>query len=266
MDHSLPTHHPSWKYVGISAATIVLGALIAIAFIDDPLRGFIERRVNQRLDGYRLTIGSLDFHPVGFSIDLENVVPVKTQHPDQPILKIPFWSASVHWRDLLRGALVSDHRFERPTLQITRAQAIEEADDTRALTERGWQEAVLAIYPSDVNELDIAAGEVSYADSPASKPLRLQRIHFRAGNILNIESPANTYRSRISLHAQVFGLGQLTVDGKADFLAQPHAGVDAHVELTDIPRTDVLPLTERANVILREGLLKAKGHASILPL
>ena len=113
-------------------------------FIDEPLRGFIERRVNQRLDGYRLTIGSLDFHPMGFSIDLENVVLVKTQHPDQPILKIPLWGASVHWRDLLRGALVSDHRFERPTLQITRAQAVEEArDDTRALTERGWQKAVL---------------------------------------------------------------------------------------------------------------------------
>ena len=264
MDQSLRTHHP-WKYVGIGVATIVLGALIAIVFIDEPLRGFIERRVNQRLDGYRLTIGSLDFHPMGFSIDLENVVLVKTQHPDQSILKIPLWGASVHWRDLLRGALVSDHRFERPTLQITRAQAVEEADDTRALTERGWQKAVLAVYPLDINELDIVDGEVSYADSPTSKPLQLQAVQFRAGNIRNIESPDNTYPSRISLQAQVFGSGQVTVDGKADFLAQPHVGVDAHVELTDIPLTDLLPLTGRANVILREGLLKAKGHVEYSP-
>jgi hypothetical protein len=207
MDQPLPTHHP-WKYAGIGVAAIVMGALIAIAFIDDPLRGFIERRVNRSLDGYRLTIGSLDFHPVGFSIDLENVVLVKTQHPDQPILKIPLWSASVHWRDLLRGALVSDHHFLRPALRITRAQAVEEAGDTRALTERGWQKAVLAVYPLDVNELDIADGDISYADSPTSEPLRLQRVHFRASNIRNIESPDNTYPSRVSLRAQVFGSGQ----------------------------------------------------------
>ena len=264
MNQSLPTHHPL-KYAGIGVAAIVIGALIAIAFIDDPLRAFIERRVNQSLDGYRFTIGSLDFHPIGFSIDLENVVLVRTQHPDEPILKIPFWSASVHWQDLLRGALVSDHHFLRPALQITRAQAVEEAGDTRALTERGWQKAVLAVYPLEVNELDIVDGDISYADSPTSKPLRLQGVHFRATNIRNIESPDHTYPSRVSLRAQVFGSGQLTVDGKADFLAQPHVGVDAQVELTDIPLADLLPLTGRANVILREGILKAKRHVEYSP-
>ena len=103
---------------------------------------------------------------------------------------------------------------------------------------------------------------------PTRRPVNLcscRPIHFRAGNIRNIESPDNTYPSRISLQAQVFGSGQLTVDGKADFLAQPHAGIDAQVELTDIPLTDLLPLTGRANVILREGLLKAKGHVEYSP-
>ena len=37
------------------------------------------------------------------------------------------------------------------------------------------------------------------------------------------------------------------------------------VELTDIPLTDLLPLTGRANVILREGQLKAKGHVEYSP-
>ena len=115
MDQSLRTHH-AWKYVGIGVATIVLGALIAIAFIDEPLRGFIERRVNQRLDGYRLTIGSLDFHPIGFSIDLENVVLVKTQHPDQPILKLPFWT-----RECALARLAARRAGQRSPIRTTGA-------------------------------------------------------------------------------------------------------------------------------------------------
>ncbi len=264
MDRFISAHR-AWKYVGTGFAVIVLLVLLALTFIDGPLRGYIERRVNQSLDGYRLSIGSIDFHPVGFSIDLENVVLVQTQHPDQPMMKIPFWSASVHWRDLLRGALVSDHRLERPALHITRVQAVEETGDARALTERGWQEALLAIYPLDINQLHIVDGEISYADSPTSKPLRLQAVQFRAGNIRNIESPDHTYPSRINLQAQVFGSGRLTVDGQADFLAQPYAGIDADVELTDIPLTDLLPLTGRVNVIVREGLLKAEGHVEYSP-
>ena len=113
--------------------------------------------------------------------------------------------------------------------------------------------------------MNISDGDISYADSPNSKPLRLQAVQFHAGNIRNIESPENTYPSQIHLQAQVFGSGRLTVDGQADFLAQPHAGIDAEVELSDIPLKDLLPLTGRANVILREGQLKATGHVEYSP-
>ncbi|MBI4003126.1 MAG: DUF748 domain-containing protein [Nitrospira defluvii] len=259
MDQSLPTRR-RWKRVGIGLALCVVLLSIAGACIDDPLRGYIERPVNQSLDGYRLTIGSLDFHPVGFSIDLENVVLVQTQQPDQPILKIPLWSASVHWRDLLRGALVSDHRFERPSVRVTRAQAAEEAGDDWALKERGWQEALLERYPLEINALEITDGDVTDIDSSNSKPLRWQAIQFHAENIRNIESADHVYPSEIKLSAQVFDSGRLTVEGKADFLAEPHLGVDANVTLAHVALKDLLPLAGRMNLQVRDGILDAKGH------
>lgn len=254
-----------WKATGLGLGLLALLVAIALAFIDEPLRGYIERQANQLLDGYRLTIGALDFHPLGLSVDLEEVALVDVQRPEQPMIRIPHWSAGVHWRELLRGHVVSDHRFERPSLHITRSQAIEEAEGEGALKEPGWQEAVLAIYPLAINEVIISDGDISYADSPNSKPLRLQAVQFRAGNIRNIESPEHTYPSTVTLQAEVFDSGRLTVNGKADFLAQPHVGIDADVNLNKVLLKDLLPLTGRSNLILTEGRLDAQGHVEYSP-
>ena len=101
-----------WWVIGIPVgALIVLG--LTLAFIDEPLRAYAERQLNQRVEGYTFHIGALDFHPIGLSMDLENVSVVQRDHPDPPVAQLTKWHASIHWRELLSGKLVSDHLIER---------------------------------------------------------------------------------------------------------------------------------------------------------
>src|SRR5919106_1339779 len=101
--------------------TVIIG--LALAFIDEPLRAYAEREMNRHLDGYTVKIGGLDFHPVGLSIDFENVLVFQDEYPDPQIAEIPRWHASIHWRSLLSGRLVSDHAVDRPVMHVTLSQA-----------------------------------------------------------------------------------------------------------------------------------------------
>ncbi|HEY7869083.1 MAG TPA: hypothetical protein VIF59_07640, partial [Methylomirabilota bacterium] len=71
-------------------AVIALVALVTLAatslfFSDEPLRRYTEAKINARLKGYSATIGSLDYNPVSFSLDLRDIVIVQDEHPDPPV-------------------------------------------------------------------------------------------------------------------------------------------------------------------------------------
>src|SRR5918997_3623654 len=252
-----------WWSVGIlGVLALVIG--LVLAFIDEPLRRYAERQLNQ-VEGYTFRIGMLDFHPIGFSVDLENVTMFQTEHPNPPIAEIPKWHASIHWRELLTGNLVSDHTIERPRLHINRQQLKKEAKDDVPVEERGWQEAVLAVYPLEINEFAITEADIVYLDTPKAKPLHVSRVNFRAENIRNIKSEERTYPSNVHLDGAAFDVGSVTIDGSADFLSQPHMGVKVDVALQQIKLEDLSPVIGRYNMQLRQGLLSATGHIEYSP-
>jgi hypothetical protein len=240
-------------------------AALALKFIDEPLRAYAERELNRRVQGYTFHIGKLDFHPIGLSLDLEQVSVVQTEHPDPPLAQVTKWHASVHWGALLSGRLVSDHLMDHPVLHITRPQAAAEAHDDVPTDDKGWQEAVLAIYPLQINEFRIEEGDLTYRESATSKPLHLSAIKFKAGNIRNVRSKADEYPSPVHLEAEVFEQGRLTLDGHADFLAQPSTSLDADVTLNDVALKNMLPLTAQHQVQLSQGMLAAEGHVEYSP-
>ena len=78
-----------WAWLlGIAAMVLVLAYAIAF-LIDEPLRRLTERQMNARMTGYTARIGHLDFHPIGFAVDLRDVVIVQDAHPDPPVLRVP---------------------------------------------------------------------------------------------------------------------------------------------------------------------------------
>ena len=249
----------------IVVVVLVLAIGIVLSLIDEPLRRYAEREFNRHVDGYTLTIGRLDFHPIGLSVDFENARLSQNEHPDPPVADISRWHASIHWGALLGGYLVSDHLVERPVLHITRPQAKTEASDEKPLKNRGWQDAILAVYPLKIDIFRIKEGDVTYLDNPRSKPLHIGSLNMLAENIRNIQSKERTYPSGLHLDGQVLDSGYVMLDGSADFLSEPHMGIYADIELRDIRLDDVVPVTGRYNIQLRKGLLSAKGHVEYSP-
>jgi hypothetical protein len=233
--------------------------------LDAPLRGYVERQINRRLQGYTVRIGTLDVHPFSASVDLHEVAVVQDAHPDPPVVHVPQLHASVQWRALLRARVIADVQVERPALHLNLTQLAHEARDEVPVQERGWQEAVQAVSPLHINEVRIVEGEVTYVDKDWSRPMRLRQLHVRAGNIRNVKSAAGVYPSDLQVDGVIVDSGTFKLEGQADFLAVPHMAVKAQVALEQIALAPFQPVARRHNLDLRRGTLSAAGDLEYAP-
>ena len=268
MSSPAPQHsrsfHRVWQWLAAATLVVLLVLGITLIFIDEPLRAYAERELNRRVEGYTFHIGALDFHPLGLSLDVEQVTVVQNEHPDPPVAQVATWHASIHWRELLSGHLVSDQWIDHPIVHFTRPQAAKEVQDPPA-DQKGWQEAVFAIYPLQINEFRIKDGDITYRENTTSKPLHISQLNVRAGNIRNVRSKPHEYPSEVHVDAVVFDRGRLQLDGQADFLAEPSMAMNADVNLQDIALADVLPLTAQHQVHVTQGILFTDGHVEYAP-
>jgi hypothetical protein len=263
---------PGWPpsrrwWWALGAVTVVVALAYAAAFmLDEPMRRSMEARMNAALKGYHVSIRHLDFHPFGFSLDLEDVVLRQDTVPDPPVAAIPRLSASVEWRQLIRARLVGEIEIVRPSVNLNLSQAREEAKDPTPVERKGWQEALEAIYPLKINLFTITDGTFVYTDAGPFKPLHLRHVNVEASNIRNVKSKERTYPSEVHASAQVFEQGRLQIDGNADFLAEPHVGILADIALSGIELDYFRPLTSRfANVTVKGGVLSAEGRVEYAP-
>jgi hypothetical protein len=238
---------------------LVMIAVFAAYFVDEPLRRQTEARINAALEGYTVRIGRLDFHPIGFSLDLEDAVIVQNDNPEPPVARIPNLTASVDWRALLFGRVVADFRIDDPVIVINLQHFESERRDQTALHERGWQAALQAIYPLKINEFVIANGQLTYIDRGPYQPLEIRSLDFTARNIRNVRSRPGVYPSDVHLEGAVFEKGRVELDGNADFLAEPHVAFQANVAFDQIDLSYFRPITERYHFDVRGGVITTRG-------
>ena len=258
-------HGPARRLVGAGLALVLPFAMLAAFFIDEPLRRYMERQMNAHLKGYTIRIAKLDFHPLGFAIDLEDWTVAQEAHPEPPVASFERLTASVQWHALILGRLVATFHFERPRIHVNRQHLLAEARDEVAIEDRGWQQALEAIYPLKINELTVSDGEVTYIDDDPKRPLTLKAVDFVASNIRSIRSRERTYPSDLHLTATVFDSGKLSLDGSADFLAEPHLGLKADLGLEGMKLDYFAPVAQRYNVAITNGTLSAEGNLEYSP-
>src|SRR6266566_4632172 len=257
---SVRRHRRLWIFIGVPLA-IVLVIAYAIAFlIDEPLRRYTEAKMNRALKGYTVRIKKLDFHPHGFSLDLKGLTLVQDAHPDPAVADIPYLHASVNWKALLHGRVVGDMLIDRPKVYMNLVQLRKEIADPTPVKERGWQEALEAIYPLKLNEFRVHQADITYQDQGPFKPLRLRSFDFVATNIRNVKSKDRVYPSEFTLEAAVFESGHVRADGRADFLAEPNPTFTGNATLERIELDYFKPITNRYNVTVDKGLLSATGQ------
>ncbi len=253
-----------WKWLAIPVAVLAVLVVGLDHFLDEPLRRQMERRLNAALQGYTVTLRGLDFHIVGGSLDLLDLVLVQDRNPDPPVVSIPKLTASIQWRELIRGSVVADFLIDRPTLHINRRQLQSEAEDPVPVEKRGWQEALEAIYPFRINLFRVAEGDITYVED-SDRPLHLRRVTFRAGNIRNLRLKDHTYPSNVWLEAIVFDSGRLVLDGRADFLAEPHLGLRGNVALNGVALDYLKPVAARYNLMISQGTASMNGEVEFAP-
>ncbi|HEX7213923.1 MAG TPA: DUF748 domain-containing protein [Methylomirabilota bacterium] len=250
---------------GALVALVLIASVVALFFIDEPLRRYTEAKMNASLKGYTVTIGRLHFSPINFSLDLRDTMVVQNQYPDPPVAKIDRLYASVHWKALVSGKVVGDILIDHPVVFLNLPQARAEIDDSTPVKDKGWQDALQAIYPLKINELRISQGDITYQDNGPFKPLRVYELDVKASNIRNVRSEEGVYPSPMTLTARIFDTGSISAEGWADFLAEPHAAFMADIALDSVALDYVKPITSRYNVVIDKGALSANGEVEISP-
>jgi hypothetical protein len=243
----------------LAAAILVALMMIASVAVERPLRNELERRLNASLKGYTATIGRVDLRFFGLGFDLHDVTMVQNSLPRPPVLYIPTWSTSIQWRALLSAALVADMTFKRPQVYVTLEQAQSEAADPTPPSKHGWQEAVESIYPLKINQLKIQDGALFYWDKANPTPVHLKSYSLRAENIRNVRSIAGRYPSPLTLNATLADGAHFRFDGRADFLAEPHATLRGTMALRDLLLKSLAPAARPWDVRLNGGRLAAEG-------
>jgi len=260
---------PKWIRwcTGISAILILILLVLFIAsyFLDEPLRGSMENRMNSSLKGYSVRLPKLHFQLIGFSMTLKGLTVSQKAHPDPPVAYFPVLQARIIWHEILSGKLVAKFKLDRPEIRIDQRQLKSEAASPVPLKKQGWQQAVEAIYPLKINVLTIHDGKVYYIDEDPKKPLYLSRLNLKAENIRNVNLPDKVYPSSFHLETAIFGTGRGVIDGKANFLAAPYPGFNARMTLEKVPLDNFKPLVARTNLSLRNGLLSASGDVEYAP-
>jgi hypothetical protein len=255
-----------WTWVlGSIGAVILIIAVLSYLISSETVRRYTEQRMNRHLQEYTVQVGRAYFHPLAFSLVLEDLTLIQNANPDPPLASIKGLHARVHWRELLKAHLVGEFEIDRPKLYINLKNIRKEEESKVPLKKKGWQDALQSIYPLKINVFRIRGGDVTYVDEGPYKPLRASQINLRASNIRNIRSPEHVYPSSFHLEGRIFDKGRITLDGRANFLQKPRVGFKADLDLEDMDLSYFEPITNRGNVSVRKGTVSAKGDLEYAP-
>jgi len=246
-----------WTAVAI-AALLLLVWILSYA-LEQPLTAYMQRAMNQRLKGYTASVRHAHFNPFSLSMDLWDVGLVQNAHPDPPIARFPHIWADLEWASLIHGRIVAKFEFVDPFLYLDRNHLEAEARDQTPVQQRGWQDALEAIYPFKMDLFRARNGTVTYVEQGDARPLRLHGLSIAAHNIRNIHSPDRDYPSTIHAETTVFERGRVVIDGRADFLAEPHVTFKGDAHLEQITLQYLAPVLARYHIIVRDGILAADG-------
>jgi hypothetical protein len=259
-----PPRAPRWLLWTVGIVMLLLLLTIPVrAMMKEPIRALIEQRMNDALEGYSVRIPEINLHLRGLSITFQGLLVAQDAHPDPPVAEVAAMTAGVQWGALMRGRLVADFLFERPTVYINLEQLRAEMEDDVDLEDRGWRDALEEAYFLDFNQIRIHDGDLTYIDDDPDQPLHVTDIDFRAESIRASPGPQEVYPSPFRLEATIFTDGRTLVEGKADFLAEPTAGFHGRFEVENIPLDDARPVLARANLILSEGVVDASGEMEL---
>jgi len=248
-----------------AVAFLIVALLVASLFTNGLVRSRAERAMNQKLVGYHTTVGRARLNLLDGDLTLMRVVVVQNAYSKPPLMDIGSITAHIDWSALFRGRIVAASHILQPRLHINLIQLEHESKNKTPVSKEGWQDALQNIYPFKINRIEVEDGDFTYVDVDPKRPLRLEHLYLTAGNIRNIYAPKNTYPSALRGSAVLFKQAKLAIDGYANSLAQPFAGVRIRYWVQRLPLEPFDLVISHANLVVHGGILDSSGIVQYAP-
>jgi hypothetical protein len=250
----------------LAVLAVIAGAIyIASFFLDSMIRQRVLKEMNAQLVGYHTTLKHAHVQLLGGSLYLTGLVVHQNKHPEPPVADMQQMAFHIQWREIFTRHVVADVLLTHPHVHINLTQLRTEKADPVPLSQKGWQDAIQAIYPFKINRFRIRDGEFTYIDTDPQRPLHFTDLTFRADNIRNIHYREQFYPSPFHAESVVFEKGRMTIDGKANFLTKPLPAMLAQYWVENIPLAQFEPELQRENVHIHGGIFESKGLMEYTP-
>src|SRR6266436_148068 len=222
-------------WVGGIFATLVVALFIASFFLDDIVRTRTRAAMNQKLKGYHVALAHAHLQLVGGILTLNGLKVIQQAHPHPPVADLAMMRFHIQVKELFSRRVVADVLLSHPKVHIDQTQLVAEKKDKVPLRQKGWQDALEAVYPFKINRFTIQDGDVVYIQDAVNPPLHLANLNFTTDNIRNIHAPNNAYPSKFHANLVIFGTGRATIDGHANYLEEPFPGARTQFSIENVP-------------------------------
>jgi hypothetical protein len=257
--------HPLRFWLATTLSGVVVILFVASYLLDPTIRARVEAGMNEKLKGYQTAVDHAHLQLLNGTLTLNNVTVIQNAHPQPPVANFPVLSIEIQRRELLTGHIVADLLIANPRLYINLTQLRSERVDKVPFSKKGWQDAVKSVYPFKINQFEIRDGSLSYIDTDAQRPLRLDHLYFTADNIRNTRSRDETNPSPVQAEAVVFHAGKASIIGRANFLAKPFATLAVTYHLENVPLNRFKSELGRVNLNVGSATLSSDGFVNYGP-
>ena len=252
-------------WVGGIFGTLIVALFIASFFLDDMIRARTQVAMDQKLKGYHVVLAHAHLQLVGGILTVNGLKVIQLAHPHPAIADISMMRFHIQVKELFSRRVVADVLLSHPKVHIDQTQLAAEKKDKVPLRQKGWQDALEAAYPFKINRFTIDDGDVVYIQDAVNPPLHLAKLNFTTDNIRNIHAPNNVYPSKFHANVVIFGTGQATIDGHANFLEEPFPGARAQYTVENVPLSAFDPQIRQMNVAVSGGRLSSNGLLEYSP-
>jgi hypothetical protein len=224
--------------------TLAIIAVVLIA-VRAALPYVIKDRVNATLHGLEAYDGHVE------DIDLalwRGAYRVEGIHVDKRAKgdrkeNTPFFNAnvidvSVEWRSLMKGSLVAEVVFDRPSINLVQE---DEPEESQLGQDENWQEEFKQLFPFRFNTVEIREGTVTLLAPGIQTKDALKAEHVNGGvsNLTNVANANKETFADFGLEALVLGDAPARVSGSLDpWAKEPTFDVNLEVKQVKLPKVN----------------------------
>jgi Domain of Unknown Function (DUF748) len=204
-----------WRLPGNPRTRIVIESiLLALALISAVIwfgaPYYVRDYINKGLIGLPDYTGRVEWvriHPITASIDVYDFhIDKKTADVPVPFFYSPRWHVSLQWREILHGVTRASVFIFNPRINIVAGPSSEQSQMGISGI---WIDAIKAIIPWRVNQLDVVEGDVHFRDFHADPQVDLELSHLN----LDAENMSNAEKLKVPLPATVKVTGNPLLTG-----------------------------------------------------